>query len=1633
MVPTSGGSGSGTAFAAGTIVELPAGFSPRLINNAGQIAGPYFDASKGESGVAVWSEGELDTTPLTSAFVSLLDFNDDGEMLIAVNNGLSIVSESGVTALPRPVIGGTEQFVFNGFGPDDGNQTVGLIPWNATTESNAVRYQGASPPSPITALSTIMAVNSAGSVFGQLPGTVARFGFLESGSVTVVPQFEGFVSAVDFSAAGHLLYSSGLEQGVFYDGSLETISGGFARAVNSEGVVAMTVTGGVPGSSAALRFPGGEIESIRGLVGGAPGWQALDDVVDVNDNCDAIGRGRRFLPDGSTAFTTYLATIGSCELPDFDGAFFRQDGLGNFVKRGEPADVRLRVENTTGTEVTGVTVTSIVVDTDGSGGDATVSIDGGPIGTLGTGPASVGFLDMQLTAVSEGTVSLRAEVTGNQNGEVVSGTIESEWEVRAAPLQVEVLGPDEPVQLEVRTDGPRDENGQLIDPVYIPQEVPMTVRLTVAEDSGDLVAVRPFETVDGDGGIDLDLVQRRGGELFDVVPQPVPFPATSSPPVPPPTDGGEAGTFPIERIKSGQSVDLDLMVTIEQPGTFEVSSFFEALTDPDDGPQQTIRSIGSGILPVAGEAILAIEIHADRNQGAPPRIDEGQTANFTGTVKNLSLTDTIVLSPIRAINIGQGQVLGPVELTEAFPLPGEFGFFAPELAPGPGPESEATFKIAVETTSLPGVGWELLSGRESVIIDLAVKAIVIDADGGERDLDPATDVTLDVGNGRWTNGVRVEVDPKLNPQPLLEVGDIAWALYGETAESVVSAGASFFSNIPSMISAMPAALAALGNGLVKLNSATAEAELLAVQYAWAWAEYHAQVVLSLDPAEKQAEIDAIAADLSRLYDEDFAPVAAAVNQGIEGFFTAVLDFKQRADAAGGRGDIRALIEQTGESVEVVSSVVIEEITGQAVLTWLARSARSERVANALARARERLNVEEVRKLEGATDEMRAAQVNPRVDQASPLLRGVASGTPVSPVQAIRGWAIDRVSDANLRQLTGANGRPIMVAIRSRADETLEWLETTLGITPKPVTIKPKNVNLDDCRFLGYRCGEIGYTADGSRSLGDRGSVAMREPIERSELIRVLDEAEVDDHTRTRVLNRHDKRWKEWYGEACPAARTTCVPPNPALPSKWTDLLKLTRNVDIAADGLVVRRGTIQVPRRNHPPETKDNFDTAGPDDVFDERALELREVKLDDGTSSWEVWLQDADGTIKRVSGDIDIVSVTTTDGRSFPPDSDYARDVLTELQEAADAQHPWSSSLTNPELRREFLEAHLWHPTDPLQRGEPLLIYVGGEARVGYFDPAKIADMVDGVDTDPLANIIWLEGGPNNIDAAVRRQIDLRQQLVDPLTQPTPQAHITAETKVRSALLDANQRARVAGNAAQIQATADRYATCAITTSRAVRTPAAVWRMSDRLQQRQPDGTWVDADPGDDCGDGELIILPETAINESIAAGSTTLPIIEDLLGFDWLDMFRIGDCITIDAGMPNEESACIVDRGSLILDRPLQFDHERYARVVMDTPGSDGGTPGTTEPPTTTEPSTTTAPPPSEEPADPSPVDPPTDTSPPTPQPTTPPARTLPATGADSGSVIHVSIALLVLGMALLIGSRRPSRSARGTRRIT
>src|SRR5690606_31989121 len=199
-------------------------------------------------------------------------------------------------------------------------------------------------------------------------------------------------------------------------------------------------------------------------------------------------------------------------------------------------------------------------------------------------------------------------------------------------------------------------------------------------------------------------------------------------------------------------------------------------------------------------------------------------------------------------------------------------------------------------------------------------------------------------------------------------------------------------------------------------------------------------------------------------------------------------------------------------------------------------------------------------------------------------------------------------------------------------ETVEWMATPRGITVKAVTVKTKSMDWRDERFLGYRPG-VGY------GVGDRGSVVLVQPLPRQEVLVRLDLFDADEFTRATVLDRHSARWKEWYGVDCPAGTNPCVVPE--VPGgKSRELKELAATVEIGPDGMQIRHGRIDVPSRGYAPEPMDNLDTRGAVARYDSRKLELHQVPdpLNLDREYFEVWLEHADGSMRRVAGDIDIV-----------------------------------------------------------------------------------------------------------------------------------------------------------------------------------------------------------------------------------------------------------------------------------------------------------------------------------------------------------------------------------------------------------
>lgn len=394
-------------------------------------------------------------------------------------------------------------------------------------------------------------------------------------------------------------------------------------------------------------------------------------------------------------------------------------------------------------------------------------------------------------------------------------------------------------------------------------------------------------------------------------------------------------------------------------------------------------------------------------------------------------------------------------------------------------------------------------------------------------------------------------------------------------------------------------------------------------------------------------------------------------------------------------------------------------------------------------------------------------------------------------------------------------------------------------------------------------------------------------------------------------------------------------------------------------------GSIPYPKRGSVPEPSINDDVseAIKGEGMEPRQLELRQVidppgnehfKDADGRPRdreyYEVWVEDEPvgirearrGVLRRVGGDTDAVIVADVAGYKLGLNSlkkgvkEYGNMVARHLQHIMKAQHPWSSSLRKvleyldfgdgiivprfdekiEAMRAKYLDAHRWHP-DPKLRGEPLLCYFNGKRFIAWFDPSKNIDP-----DNPLAALLFLDGGPGSVDDVVRSQWEARNLLPKP-EDVAPKFINTSATAVRASMIGGDY---INGTAL--------LATCAIGTGR--HAGATLYRLSEtkELEERKADGTWSKTTPAAECGPEGIVVVPEAVISQDVVAGVLRIPIIEELLGPNWKDLFRIGDDIVIAPGTPAEEVNTVVGHGSLILARPLRFSHPAGTQVALVLP---------------------------------------------------------------------------------------------------
>jgi hypothetical protein len=191
----------------------------------------------------------------------------------------------------------------------------------------------------------------------------------------------------------------------------------------------------------------------------------------------------------------------------------------------------------------------------------------------------------------------------------------------------------------------------------------------------------------------------------------------------------------------------------------------------------------------------------------------------------------------------------------------------------------------------------------------------------------------------------------------------------------------------------------------------------------------------------------------------------------------------------------------------------------------------------------------------------------------------------------------------------AKERGLLISVRSRNPESIKWIEKFKAVV-KPELIKIKNVDSIDTKFLGY-LGE------------DLGSVVFAQPLTEAEVdariaaaTSALDPADAAA-IKTAVLKRYADRVEEWKKYD-------------ATYKKYAEAHRVNIGFDTQAQGIIGPNQAINRRFALDPASSKSLLGTRP-------GGTQYYRVMLGDGSGGL--------GTLRRVTGDIDVVAITRADG----------------------------------------------------------------------------------------------------------------------------------------------------------------------------------------------------------------------------------------------------------------------------------------------------------------------------------------------------------------------------------------------------
>lgn len=793
-------------------------------------------------------------------------------------------------------------------------------------------------------------------------------------------------------------------------------------------------------------------------------------------------------PGDGNVSSTWSAMTGDAETIDatgevsvevigtVGGEWFREDLLGEYVLESDTADVRLRIENESGVDLSAVTLVDAVVvaeGTDDGGGDpmavaatnaVTIEPDGGsdsqecpegpetdaesePLATLSdpdgalrgtldaTGPGSVDFLDFELEGIEPGEIQLCAEVTATTaGGDDLRETIEATWEVKAVGLDVEIeadLRREDGTAWELNTDndgdGDVDEDDHRF-PVEV--EITNTTDLPITDISW-LDEAEPIDwsnnlTGEDQGAPKLTFLGHADG-LGD-------------------GDAGTGGLIPAAK-------DIpDLAASGEEGDRFEVTYYYEATGEVDAdgqvvvlGAQDGANVRGSGEVTI--EIVSGILLEFTTWLEDPFRLTtSGQVVRLEGYVENLDEDeigeDGEVVREARAIAVWITPLLegnaggGHLVTRDGGKTPNGAEFI--KVEPG-------------EKLDLHGIVSTLASPkRTDAEIRYLVDAWQVPEVLGDTALElpeERIDIVIDEEKGWGDEHSQRLQFADLKPDDLKAC---------ESHFYVQIASCNFVEGLRSLYFNTVDAAKMAEHGVGEIGSST--------YWVGAWAVNQLQDVgaaLRRDPAAVQRLADELEVQLETWKQMGILTVDTGVSA------VGVIDnFLAESERVWDEGDTEAglawISKFAGENPDLLFSAILKART----LAAMGQSMLKEGTESAAATAVRESVEAEARAAQAAIGSKVDDAIARNVDPKKPSSGILRSGMDITGHPRIWRDVYGAARDDIQKLLQIAREENILVAFRSRHPRSIELLEQGLAWL-KPQSVKAKNVSAIDVKYFGF--------------------------------------------------------------------------------------------------------------------------------------------------------------------------------------------------------------------------------------------------------------------------------------------------------------------------------------------------------------------------------------------------------------------------------------------------------------------------------------------------------------------------------------------------------------------------------------